>query len=366
MNQAYLSEYQDDPENKDALIKKYLESRLGPQPEEDLESMRNKQNLNVQMQRDAASANLMAGLNNASAMISGGRYKADNSDLLASNKDRAAQIDDSQKQMAQGQQLAQKDRHAAISEYLSGKKQNENMEFQKKRLEADNQYRQDNLNAQAENRKEMRDHRTFLTNEAVARKKEIDDRNLSEKEQALQTPYGLANTIDDAKKLKAAHESKTNFDNKISEMIALREKHGGGAILNREDVARGQQLSKDLLLEYKNMVTLGVLSESDKNILDKIIPNDPLEYKMAGIIGQDPILSNLKAFKGDSQRDFDTKVSTRTRKGLAEAGKKIERKVVDRQVNPKQPGKMKLVYSDGSSEIVDTGRVANNGASGGF
>lgn len=36
------------------------------------------------------------------------------------------------------------------------------------------------------------------------------------------------------------------------------------------------------------------------------------------------------------------------------------RTVVDRKINPKQPGKMKLVYSDGTEEIVDSA-VANNG-----
>jgi len=101
---------------------------------------------------------------------------------------------------------------------------------------------------------------------ANAAKEERSARELAakdEKLQPLQTPFGLANSLDDAKQLKEAHESKKNFDNKISEMIALREKHGGGATLNREDVARGKQLSKDLLLEYKNMAKLGVLSKSD-------------------------------------------------------------------------------------------------------
>lgn len=146
--------------------------------------------------------------------------------------------------------------------------------------------------------------------------KELKQARLDEKLQGLQTPYGLANTIDDAKQLKEAHESKKNFDNKINEMIALREKHGGGAILNREDVARGKQLSKDLLLEYKNMAKLGVLSQSDEKIINAIIPSDPLAFSAAGIVGQDPILSNLKGFKGDSDKDFRNRIATRTREGI--------------------------------------------------
>lgn len=134
-------------------------------------------------------------------------------------------------------------------------------------------------------------------------------------EDMLRTPYGQANTPEDAKKLKDAYESKQNFDAKIQEMIDLRQKHGGGTIMNREDVARGKQLSKDLLLEYKNMAKLGVLSQSDEKILNAIIPPDPLAYSMTP--GQDPILSNLQKFKEDAARDFKTKVSTRIKPGEA-------------------------------------------------
>lgn len=180
---------------------------------------------------------------------------------------------------------------------------------------------------------------------------------LDEKMQGLKTPFGLANNEDDAKKLKEAYESKQNFDGKISEMIALRKKHGGGASLNRDDVQRGKQLSKDLLLEYKNMAKLGVLSKSDEDIINAIIPEDPLAYNspLAAIQGQDPILTRLEKFKGDSDRDFSTKVSTRTRNGLAAGNKehKEEKKVVDRQINQKT-GQTRLVYSDGSTEIISS------------
>lgn len=130
---------------------------------------------------------------------------------------------------------------------------------------------------------------------------------------ARQTPFGLANTTEDAKKIKDAYESKKIFDNKITEMIGLREKHGGGTVLNREDVARGRQLSKDLLLEYKNMAKLGVLSGADEAIINAIIPPDPLEYKspLSSATGQDPVLNNLKKFKEDADFNFKTKIDTR-------------------------------------------------------
>lgn len=114
---------QDEPLDRDALIEKYLQSKLGRQPEEDLEGLRNKQNANVQLQRDSATTNLMAGLNNASAMFSGGRAKADNSDLEASNKDRMGQIASSNQQLAAGAKQAGDEREKAVHEYLSGKRE---------------------------------------------------------------------------------------------------------------------------------------------------------------------------------------------------------------------------------------------------
>lgn len=124
--------------------------------------------------------------------------------------------------------------------------------------------------------------------------------------------YGVANTPDDAKKIKDSIESKSNFDNKLQQLIDLRSSKGG-EVMDREAVARGQQLSKDLLLEYKNMQKLGVLSNSDEAIINAIIPSDPLQFNspLAAIQGQDPILNNMKKFKGDTDSDFQTRVKTR-------------------------------------------------------
>lgn len=150
-----------------------------------------------------------------------------------------------------------------------------------------------------------------------------------EKLSKLSTPFGTANTETDAKKLKDAYEEKSNFDGKLEEMIRLRQKHGGGAVLNREDVARGKQLSKDLLLSYKNMAKLGVLSQADEDIINAIIPPDPLSYNspIAAIQGQDPVLRKLTEFKKDSDKDFATKVQTRIRGGQPEALKRPQEQV---------------------------------------
>ncbi|CAB4152407.1 hypothetical protein UFOVP610_10 [uncultured Caudovirales phage] len=173
-------------------------------------------------------------------------------------------------------------------------------------------YQDKDLQSKMLDRKETRDERKFQTGV-----------KMDEKMQGLKTPFGLANTEDDAKKLKEAFESKQNFDNKLDQMIELRKKHSGGAIMNRDDVARGKQLSKDLLLEYKNMAKLGVLSKSDEDIINAIIPEDPLQYNspLASIQGQDPTLARLQSFKNDSEKDFNTKVATRTRSGVEGAAK---------------------------------------------
>jgi len=170
-----------------------------------------------------------------------------------------------------------------------------------------------------EARADKADARTARQNEYDLRRDEVNQKRAetqTEKIQQLKTPYGVANTSEDAKQLKEAHESKLAFDGKIQEMIDLRKKYGG-EMFNREAVARGKQLSKDLLLEYKNMAKLGVLSKSDEDIINAIIPEDPLEYKVSSIVGQDPIMTKLTKFKQDSDRDFKTRVATRTREGLS-------------------------------------------------
>lgn len=120
---------------------------------------------------------------------------------------------------------------------------------------------------------------------------------------------GLALTIEDAKALKSATEMKEKFDRQLDEMISLRDKHGGGTVVDREDVARGRQLSKDLLLTYKDLSKLGVLSKSDEDILNAIIPPDPLGYSFTP--NQDPIMNNLKKFRQDSNSDYQSRLKSR-------------------------------------------------------
>lgn len=146
-------------------------------------------------------------------------------------------------------------------------------------------------------------------------------------EEALTVPgVGVARTPDDAKTLKDAAQMKAKFDRQIAEMIKLREDYGT-EFLNREAVNRGKALSNDLLLTYKNLQKLGVLSKSDEAIVNSIIPSDPLETTANSLSfglapGGDPIMSQLSKFQADTQADYDTQVGLRT-KSIADAGPRM-------------------------------------------
>lgn len=195
------------------------------------------------------------------------------------------------------------------------------------------------LESDAKNRAEARAERAYLRGESRQDRLDARAEKLYERDQALATPFGKANTPDDAKQLKEAFEAKRNFDSKLNDMISLRKEHGG-EILDREAVARGKQLSKDLLLEYKNMAKLGVLSQADEKIINAIIPDDPLAYRspLAAIQGQDPILSNLEKFKADKDQDFQTRVGTRTRAGVGSVANQSPQQSSQSQVQAPRQG----------------------------
>jgi hypothetical protein len=140
-------------------------------------------------------------------------------------------------------------------------------------------------------------------------KSERRERERKEFEEKYVPGVGLAYTLQDAKDLKDGVEQKSKFDRQIQEMIDLRTKFGF-EVGNRAAVARGKQLSKDLLLTYKNMAKLGVLSQSDEAIVNAIIPADPLAATLPGQ-GPDPILEMLTKFKNDLSLDFDTRIQNR-------------------------------------------------------
>lgn len=166
------------------------------------------------------------------------------------------------------------------------------------------------------------------------------DAKKQEKVGELTVPgVGIANTPDDAKKLKDATELKDKFDRQLSEMIDLRKEYGF-EVANRSAVARSKQLSKDLLLTYKDLSKLGVLSKSDEDILNAIIPPDPLGYAMSGS-GDDPILEKMNKFKSDAEADYQARLKTRLKENF------------NPQVGKTGPDKPKSVVQDGHTYILN-------------
>lgn len=165
--------------------------------------------------------------------------------------------------------------------------------------------------------------------DAAAARSESKEQRQFEKDQLLETTYGQARTHDDAKQLKAAAETKTKFDRQLQELIQLR-KDKGVEYLDRDSVARAKQLSRDLLLGYKDLAKLGVLSQSDENILNDIIPNDPLGQDWAP--GQDPTLHKLEKFQGDVNSDFNARLDQRLRNPSNQQRQKQQQGTFPKQV----------------------------------
>lgn len=174
--------------------------------------------------------------------------------------------------------------------------------------------------------------KTYQQNERMVDKKqnyEMQKYDAKKREQNYVPGLGMAYNSTDAKKLKDATEMKSKFDRQIGELISLREDKGV-EYFDREAVGRGKQLSKDLLLTYKNLAKLGVLSKSDEDIINAIIPSDPLGQDWAP--GQDSILHQLKSFKRDLDDDYATTLQTRIKEpeaGAIEAQKGSQPKLTE-------------------------------------
>jgi hypothetical protein len=158
-----------------------------------------------------------------------------------------------------------------------------------------------------------------VDNDGYKREKEEQDRKEKEK-QSFNERYipnvGVTYTAQDAKDLKDALEAKKSLDESLDEMLTLRKKYGA-EFTNREAVERGKQLSSTVLLKMKSLEKLGVLSKSDEDIINSIIPKDPLAVKMT-FQGGDPIISNLEKFKADKASEFQTRLGTRIQQPVKE------------------------------------------------
>jgi hypothetical protein len=120
---------------------------------------------------------------------------------------------------------------------------------------------------------------------------------------------GTALTKQNAKELTNGITSYVKLRRQLDEMIALREKYGTES-LNRTAVERGKQLSNDILLSYKNIAKLGVLSQADEKIINSIIPRNPLEFNIGALgVGKDSTLERMKSWRQDLRNDFEFNIN---------------------------------------------------------
>lgn len=157
--------------------------------------------------------------------------------------------------------------------------------------------------------------------------KDQDEKARKEQERTneLTVPgLGEAYTAEDAKNLKEAFASKKSFDNLINEMVALREKNKGLTVFDRAEVEKGEQLSKQALVQFKNMAKLGVLSSSDERLINAVIPTNPLGAGITTPGGADPINAKLKQLLGTTDKDFQTTVGLRVKKFDPNYGKPVQ------------------------------------------
>jgi hypothetical protein len=131
---------------------------------------------------------------------------------------------------------------------------------------------------------------------------------------------GFALTKDDSKKLKAAKNTKAEFDNALSEIVDLRNEYGG-EFMNREAVARGKSLAKNLLLKVKDLANLGVLSQSDEKILADIVSNDPLSFDVSGLVGQDPTMERFRTLQEQMDKNYKEGTKSRLKYGIEDYDK---------------------------------------------
>lgn len=111
----------------------------------------------------------------------------------------------------------------------------------------------------------------------------IDATNLPEDVRKRYVPgVGLALTEQDAKDVKTTKDSVDKMGSAVNKLIEIRKSIGSGTLFDRKTVAEAKQLATDVLLQYKNIAQLGVMSKSDQELLDRIIPEDPTRFEVTG------------------------------------------------------------------------------------
>lgn len=129
-------------------------------------------------------------------------------------------------------------------------------------FDADLQFKKDNAQFKADTQKQLAN----LKSQGVP--KEDLDRYIP--------GVGMALTKDDAKKGKEILGNTNDLVTQLDNLVNLREEHGA-EFWNRSAVSSGKAAATNLKLLIKDAAKLGVMSEQDKELLDTMIPDDPLK-----------------------------------------------------------------------------------------
>lgn len=151
-----------------------------------------------------------------------------------------------------------------------------------------------------------------------AKKKETDKETfkaIKDQRDRFVPGLGTAYTIPDAKMLKNMQVDIDEMNQKVDEIINLR-KTKGAEKWDTDSVKKAQQLAADLKLKYKGVdwAGLGVLAGPDMEILETIIPGNPLEWNLNTVtfgLFKDSTLSKLEEFKSQINNRYNNAIRTR-------------------------------------------------------
>lgn len=195
---------------------------------------------------------------------------------------------------------------------------------------------------------------------ANARAREADrvrqsgvDREEREYSQSVAIP-GLERTgdvrpsIPEASQLREGKASVESMITDLNELAQLVKKHGfetaPGEVKDRMGV-----LSSNITLNGKNAFKLGALSGSDIKLLEDLAQNPTSLWTVAKNLGNsDNLISGYDKFRELLKKGFETKARSMGYTGSIQSGKTVAKKQYSKSRN-----QTKLIYSDGSEEIVD-------------
>lgn len=130
---------------------------------------------------------------------------------------------------------------------------------------------------------------------------------------------GLAQTKEDRKKVVEGLENASSFNRLINEAIKIREEEGGALFGKNKD--RLDAIQQDLTLKLKSMSQLGVMSDSDKKLLEQIIP----DISRYDVPGRAPVTDLLQKLQTESKSALAKQLQLRVNKPLPSMGSVIQR-----------------------------------------